>query len=183
MSEFSNIDRASVAISPEGLFYNDTRENKQWYLDGSTLSPLSIDVYSVWKDYVGTGIKIGVIDSQIDYTHPDLKKAYDKSLNYNFALNTNDPVIDSGDLPLFHGTSVAGIISAEANNGFGTAGIASGASLVGLAVDYDSNAVTDQIVAALNKSATLDVVNNSWSFVSNFADDFNKNPALSLIHI
>lgn len=177
MSDTNIIAAASSGVTPDGFFYNDTRENKQWYLDGSTLSPLSIDVYSVWKEYIGTGVKIGVIDSQIDYTHTELKKAYDTTLDYNFALNTANPVIDPTALPLFHGTSVAGIISAEANNGCGIAGIASGASLAGLAVDYSSDNVTAQIVAALNKSAQLDVVNNSWSFVSNFADDFNKNPA------
>jgi subtilisin-like proprotein convertase family protein len=184
MSEINNIAATSASITPTAQYYNDTRENKQWYLDGSTLSPLSIDVYSVWKDYVGTGVKIGVIDSQIDYTHPDLDGSYDKSLDYNFALNTANPIIDSTELPLFHGTAVAGIIAAEANNGFGVAGIASGASLAGFGIDYNSDAVVDQIIAALNKSAGLDVVNNSWSFVSNLGDDFNKNPAYesALVH-
>jgi Ca2+-binding RTX toxin-like protein len=176
MLEIESAAAASAVVDPTSTYYNDTRENKQWYLDGSTLSPLTIDVYSVWKDYVGTGVKVGVIDSQIDYNHAELSKAYDKSLDYNFALNSADPVIDAEHLPLFHGTSVAGIISAEANNGFGIAGLASGASLAGLAIDYNSDAVTDQIVAALRQSASLDVVNNSWSFVSNLADDFNKNP-------
>lgn len=177
MSDNTEISSAAIGINPNTLYYNDTRENKQWYLDGSSLSSLSVDVYSVWKDYIGTGIKIGVIDSQIDYTHTDLKSAYDRTLDYNFALKTNNPVIDPQRLPLFHGTSVAGVISAEANNAFGTVGIASGASLVGLAVDYSSSTAIEQIVAALNKATELDVVNNSWSFASNFADDFNKNPA------
>lgn len=177
MSERNTIGDASIAASPEGTFCNDPRENKQWYLDGSTLSALSIDVYSVWKDYIGTDVKIGVIDSQIDYTHVELTNAYDKSLDYNFAQNTNNPVIDPAHLPLFHGTSVAGIISAEANNQVGMVGVASGASLVGLAIDYSSDEATKQIVAALNQAVDLDVVNNSWSFVSNLADDFNKNPA------
>ncbi|AIT80764.1 S8 family serine peptidase [Novosphingobium pentaromativorans] len=175
MSEILNVVAASSSVAPAGQFYNDTRENKQWYLDGSSLSPLSIDVHSVWKDYIGTGVKIGVIDSQIDYTNTELKKAYDTANDFNFALGTDAPVIDPGDLPLFHGTSVAGIISAEANNDFGIVGIASGASLIGLGIDYDSSAVTDQIVAALKSSTGLDVVNNSWSFVSNLADNFAKN--------
>ncbi len=168
---------SGAIVTPDSFFYNDTRENKQWYLDGSTASPLSIDAYSAWKDYVGTGMRIGVIDTQIDYTHADLKNTYDKSLDYNFVLNTDNPEIDPSELPASHGTWVAGVISAEANNGFGTAGIASGASLVGLAVDYNSEDVADQIVSALNRADKLDVVNNSWSFASNFADDFTRNPA------
>ena len=176
MSEINTNGGNNITLSPESTFCNDPRENKQWYLDGSTISPLSIDVYSVWKDYIGTGVKIGVIDSQIDYTHVELKNAYDKALDFNFAQSTNNPIIDPAHLPLFHGTSVAGIISAEANNQVGMVGIASGASLVGLAIDYNSNDATSQIVAALNRAVDLDVVNNSWSFVSNLADDFNKNP-------
>ncbi|CCA94046.1 S8 family serine peptidase [Novosphingobium sp. PP1Y] len=175
MSEIFDAVEAASSLAPAGQYYNDTRENKQWYLDGSSLSSLSIDVYSVWKEYVGTGVKIGVIDSQIDYTNAELKKAYDTTHDYNFALNTDAPVIDPNDLPLFHGTSVAGIISAEANNDFGIVGIASGASLIGLGIDYSSDAATDQIVSALKASTGLDVVNNSWSFVANLADNFAKN--------
>lgn len=171
-------------ISSTACFYNDTYEKKQWYLDGSSLSPLSIDIYSVWKDYDGTGVKIGVIDSQIDFRHKDLSRAYDTALDYNFALGTGQLSISNTALPYFHGTAVAGVISAQANNGLGTVGIASGARLVGLGVDYDSDAVVDQIVAALKASASLDVVNNSWSFVTNFDDDFNKHPeyADALLH-
>lgn len=180
MSQVNTISPSDVTIGPQSTYYNDPRENKQWYLDGSTLSPLSIDIYPVWKDYVGSGVTIGVIDSQIDYTHTELKNAYNKSLDYNFALNTSNPVIDPTHLPLYHGTSVAGIISAEANNGIGMVGVASGASLVGLAIDYSSAGATDQMLAALNKAVDLDVVNNSWSFVSNLADDFNKSPAFGV---
>lgn len=163
-------------VAPSTYFYNDTYEKKEWYLDGSTLSPLSIDIYSVWKDYNGSGIKIGVLDSQIDFRHQDLNKAYDLSQDYNFALGTGQVSIDDSKLPYFHGTAVAGVISAQANNEFGTVGIASGAALVGLGVDYDSSAVTDQIVAGLQAAVKVDVVNNSWSFVANFEDDFNKHP-------
>ena len=162
-------------ITP-AYFYNDTYEKKQWYLDGSPLSDLSIDVYSAWKDYDGTGVKIGVIDSQIDFRHSDLSNAYDTSLDYNFALGTGQISITDSTVPYYHGTAVAGIIAAEANNANGTAGIASGATLVGLGIDYESGDVVGQIVSALKASASLDVVNNSWSFVSNFDDDFNRHP-------
>ena len=164
------------AVSPEAYFYNDTYEKKQWYLDGSTLSPLNIDVYAAWQDYNGAGVKIGVIDSQIDFRHTDLKQAYDTSLDYNFALASGEISISDSDIPYYHGTAVAGVISAQANNGYGTAGIASGATLVGLAIDYESSNVAGQIISALKASANVDVVNNSWSFVASCEDDFNKYP-------
>ncbi|MEJ2458071.1 MAG: S8 family serine peptidase [Novosphingobium sp.] len=73
-------------------------------------------------------------------------------------------------------TAVAGVIAAQAGNAYGTVGIASGATLVGLAIDYDSDTVTDQIVSALKASADVDVANSSWSFTANCGDDFNKHP-------
>lgn len=157
-------------------YYGDALEKQQWYLDGSTRSKLSIDAYSVWQDYTGKGVRIGVIDSQIDFRHADLKKAYDTTLDYNFATATDAVTISATALPQSHGTSVAGVIAAEAGNAIGTVGIASGATLVGLGVDYSSSNAAGQIVSALQKSASLDVANNSWSFVENFADNFNANP-------
>ena len=168
--------KAAGIINPSAYFYNDTYEKKQWYLDGSTLSPLSIDVYSVWKDYNGTGVKVGVIDSQIDFRHADLAGAYSTALDYNFGLGTDQVAIDAAHLPYFHGTAVAGVISAQANNGLGTVGIASGATLVGLGIDYSSSTVDSQVVAALKAAVNVDVVNNSWSFVTPFEDDFSIHP-------
>ncbi|KHK93226.1 S8 family serine peptidase [Novosphingobium malaysiense] len=166
---------AGGMVTP-AFFFNDTYEKKQWYLDHSHLSPLSIDAYSAWEDYRGSGVNIGVIDSQIDFRHTDLSKAYDSLQDYNFALASDQVTITDSDVPYYHGTAVAGIISAEAGNAHGTVGIAPDAKLVGLAIDYQSDDVVGQIVSALRASASLDVVNNSWSFVSNFEDDFNRHP-------
>jgi len=178
MTDISENTITTSIVSPEAYYYNDPYEKKEWYYDGSLLSSLSIDVYSVWKDYTGTGVKVGVIDSQIDYRHADLSAAYDTSADYNFALGTDNPTIDASNLPYYHGTAVAGVISAQANNTTGTVGIAWGATLVGLGIDYSSDNVSDQIVSALNKSVDLDVVNNSWSFTDNFSDNFAKLPEL-----
>lgn len=164
-------------INAESYYFNDKYEKKQWYLDGSIQdSPLSIDVFPVWQDYTGAGIKVGVIDSQIDYTHTDLKAAYDTNLDYNFAQDTADVVIDPANLPYFHGTAVAGVIAAEAGNSTGTVGIAPGATLVGYGVDYSSDTVVSDILDAFAQAATLDVVNNSWSFNANLDDNFARNP-------
>ncbi|MBT0667177.1 S8 family serine peptidase [Novosphingobium profundi] len=169
----SNFD----AISANAFYYNDKYEKKEWYLDGSTTdSALSIDVFPVWADYSGKGVKVGVIDSQIDFTHSDIKHAYASGLDYNFTLGTDNVTIDPAALPYFHGTAVAGVISAEANNGVGTVGIASGATLVGYGVDYGASTAVTDILAALQRAVDVDVANNSWSFNSNFADNFTRNP-------
>ena len=69
----------------------------------------------------GQGVKVGIIDTGIDYTHPELAAAY--AGGYDFFNNDSDPFDDNG-----HGTHVAGIIAAQMN-GQGVVGVAPGASL------------------------------------------------------
>lgn len=152
-------------------FLSDARADDVWYLEGSNRSDVKVDVASVWEDYTGAGVTVGVIDSQIDYTHEDLG-AYDTSLDYNFAMGTGELSLRTKDIDDRHGTMVAGVIGAEGGNDVGTVGIAPGATIVGLGIDYGSNDVVDHVLQALRAAAELDVVNNSWSFSSNFYDRF-----------
>lgn len=83
----------------------------------------------------GTGVKIGIVDSGMEICHPDLTPNVLEGASYNFAygrrLGTlpDDPFLFSlhGD----HGTSVAGVAAAAANNGLGGRGVGPSASLVG----------------------------------------------------
>lgn len=72
----------------------------------------------VWPAYgdKGTGIKVCVIDTGIDYNHPDLKDNYKGG--YNFLNNTTNPMDDHG-----HGTHVSGTIAAL-DNDIGVIGVA-----------------------------------------------------------
>ena len=76
----------------------------------------------------GAGIKVAVLDSGIDYNHPDLKDNYKGG--YNFAYDNNDP-FDDGYIS--HGTHIAGIIGAR-NNGTGVVGVAPEVSLYAVKV-------------------------------------------------
>ena len=71
----------------------------------------------------GRGARVAVIDSGIDASHPDLTGQLE--VNRNFV---------SGQqlVPEQHGTAVAGIIAAKADNRIGIAGVAPGARLLGL---------------------------------------------------
>lgn len=71
----------------------------------------------------GRGVTVAVIDSAIDARHPDLTGQI--STNRNF-------VADRPASPERHGTGVAGIIAARADNRIGIAGIAPGSRLMGL---------------------------------------------------
>ena len=57
----------------------------------------------------GTNIPVAIVDSGIDYTHPDLASKYIGG--WDFVNNDGDPMDDHG-----HGTHVAGTIAAAMNN-------------------------------------------------------------------
>ncbi|HSZ53027.1 MAG TPA: S8 family serine peptidase, partial [Caulobacteraceae bacterium] len=71
----------------------------------------------------GRNVRVAVIDSMIDASHPDL--AGQVVLEENFV--SNRPAA-----PESHGTGVAGVIAAKADNGVGIAGVAPQARLLGL---------------------------------------------------
>ncbi|USK31986.1 S8 family serine peptidase [Bacillus sp. F19] len=80
------------------------------------------------ENITGKGIKVGVLDTGIDYNHPDLKEAYKGG--YDFVDNDADPMetsyedwINAGkpEYPGYvyytnHGTHVAGTIAAQKKN-------------------------------------------------------------------
>ena len=71
----------------------------------------------------GRGVKVAVIDSGIEGTHPDLSGQL--LVNRNFVAG-QPPAAEQ------HGTGVAGIIAAKADNGVGIEGVAPNARLLGL---------------------------------------------------
>lgn len=106
----------------------------------------------------GIGKTAWIIDSGVDFDHPDL--TVDQSRSKSFIEGQTSADDQNG-----HGTHVAGIIGAK-NNTFGVLGVASGASLVALKVlDNDGEGNLSYIIQALayvNTSAQAgDVVNMS----------------------
>ena len=90
----------------------------------------------------GTGKTAWIIDTGIDFTHPDLNVDQTRSKSFINGVASADD--ENG-----HGTHVAGIIGAK-NNTFGVLGVASGASLVSLRVlDKEGNGVLSSIIQAL----------------------------------
>jgi serine protease len=106
--------------------------------------PYGIDLVharDVWPVTRGKGtVNVVVIDTGIDYTHPDLKEAY--AGGYNVFTQTNDPKDDHG-----HGTHVAGIIAA-ADNDFGVVGVAPEVRLWSVKVLQANGQGTDETVMA-----------------------------------
>ncbi len=92
-----------------------------------------------WKETMGEGINVGIIDTGIDSRHPDLASRIKKTVS--FCDGSSSCYDDNG-----HGTHVAGIIAAAKNN-FGIIGAAPMANLY-IAKAFDKNGrSSDEAVA------------------------------------
>ncbi len=140
------------------------------------------NITRIWDDYRGGGVRVGVYDDGIERAHTDLDDNYNAALHVVFGGVTFDGNVhaDADE----HGTSVAGLIGAEANDS-GTVGIAYEADLTGVNI-FDTtsalniNAATPTgFFAAVVQSANFDIVNNSWGSLASFAPSQNVNVANS----
>ncbi len=129
----------------------------------------------------GQGVTVGVIDSGVDLTHPDIAPNLDLGLSCSF-VNSADPLADPSEVAngdcsnksaiqdLYgHGTHVASIIGAPVN-GIGIAGVAPDATIVALkACNVGGYCFVDEVAAALRYAGDhhIDIVN-----LSLFADPY-----------
>ncbi|MFA0922076.1 S8 family peptidase [Xanthomonas fragariae] len=133
------------------LVPNDTRLSEQWAL-GATAA--GINVRPAWDKATGKGVVVAVIDTGVT-VHPELST--NVLPGYDFISDTfiardgtarDSDAADVGDSAAanecgsgasasnssWHGTHVAGIVAAAANNGAGTAGVAFNAKLLPIRV-------------------------------------------------
>ena len=83
------------------------------------------------EGFRGAGVKVAILDTGIDLTHPDLVANIDASLGLN-CMTSGPPQDGHG-----HGTHVAGIVAAD-DNGFGVVGVAPDAQVVPIKVLDDT---------------------------------------------
>jgi subtilisin family serine protease len=110
----------------------------------------------------GRGTRVAVIDSGIDAGHPDL--AGQVTVNRNFV--SGQPLVAEQ-----HGTAVAGIIAAKADNRMGIVGVAPGSRLLGLRACWQGRESASTVCDTLSLAKALyfavesraDVINLSLS--------------------
>ncbi len=188
MRLFSSISKSSVALGMAillgfGVTANDAfgiaeglktaiKQNKSepvrllrnWGLDNSEY-PSHINARKAWKITKGKkSIRVCVVDTGIDATHPDLKdnicrKSGSDEYGYDFVLNRKNPGDFHG-----HGSHVSGIVGATAKAEAGASGVAPNVCI--MAVRYYS----DTASGAQNLNNTVKAINYC---VDNDADIIN----------
>lgn len=139
----------------------------------------------------GAGVKVAIIDTGADYTHPDLNDNFDLSstdrctggLGHDFVNNDTDPMDDHG-----HGTHVSGTVAAKDDN-VGVVGVAPEACLYALKVLSASGSGSwNGIIAALQWAVDhgIQVTNNSYGSSINpggIVQAAFDNSAAGIVHV
>ena len=127
---------------------NDPEYDQQWYLP-------NIQAPDAWDISLGEDAVIGLIDSGIDFTHPDLT-ANILSDGYDFGDSNDDPTDQYG-----HGTKVGGVIAAIQNNSLGISGVAPQGKILPIKVSQGStgtltgSSVAEAIIYTTDKGARI----------------------------
>ena len=170
------------------LLPNDTRFDELWGLHNTGQTggtpDADIDAPEAWNIATGTSdVVVGVIDTGVDYTHPDLldniwtnsgeipadgvdndgNGYIDDVHGINSITGSGDPMDDNSTT--YHGTHCSGTIGAKGNNSTGVAGVCWTVKIMGLKFldssgsGWTSNAV-ECVQYAVDKGAH--VLSNSW---------------------
>ncbi|HEY9855748.1 MAG TPA: S8 family peptidase [Stenomitos sp.] len=107
---------------------------------GQQYAPQVMHAPEAWSLTRGAGVTVAVVDTGADLTHPDLQGRL--VAGYDATTKGNTPKDENG-----HGTHVAGIIAASANNGTGVVGIAPEAKVMPVKVLSADGSGSDADVA------------------------------------
>lgn len=171
---------------------NDPKFNELWGLENTGdndptgmsdgVAGADVDAVRAWDISKGSrDVKIAVIDTGVDYNHPDLAANMwtneaeangeagvdddgngfvDDIYGYDFAYNDGDPMDRQS-----HGTHCAGTIAAVHDNNEGVAGVMAEAQIVAVKFLSDSGSgTTADAIEAIDYATNLDVdiMSNSW---------------------
>lgn len=155
----------TTASTPNDPYYS----GNQWALH----STYGINAPSAWDYTTGSSdILVGVIDTGISYTHPDLQNRINISLSEDFSEDPNS----TGALndTYGHGTRVAGIIGAQTNNNIGISGVCWDVSLVSLKIMETGSISVSKIINAVNYAKTKGI------HILNCSNEFEESASYSL---
>jgi len=160
--ESAELDVASPSNPTTAFFYP-----RQWHMR-------AIGAHNAWAaGKLGSpSVRIGILDTGLDYLHPDLIGRVDLALSRSYLSAAENARVPAGAHPVadlhYHGTHVG---ATAVSNGLAAAGVTSGATLVGLKVcapgtpanGFTASCPTSGVLAAILDAADmgLHVINMS----------------------
>jgi serine protease len=141
-----------IGVTPWASASDDPYTARQWALR-------RVGAEQAWATGRGEGATIAIVDSGVDLHHEDLEGAFVKG--YDFVDDDTDPSDAFG-----HGTHVAGIAAARADNKLGIAGVAPKAKIMPVRVlDENGQGTSSDVDAGIHWAVDhgADVVNLSLS--------------------
>ena len=138
------------AVSKDsGTIPDDKEYHQLWGME-------AINAPYAWNFSKGSeNVYVAVLDTGIDYEHPDLADNFAHDYSRNFVAGTNYTDRSYHD-ENNHGTHVAGIIGAVGDNGIGVAGVNWNVKLISVRVlDADGNGKGDTLFDGMNYVANL----------------------------
>lgn len=161
------VEAVSVKI-PEGLVKNLEKNPAVAYVEEDSIAfivdaaPATLEYANSWGvDHIeadlvhsagntGTGVNVALLDTGINYKHPDLAANYKGG--YDFVNDDSDPMDDNN-----HGSHVAGILAAVRDN-VGVVGVAPSVNIYSLKVSgSDGRGTYSDMIAGLNWAVENDM--------------------------
>ncbi|WP_052697454.1 S8 family serine peptidase [Methanoculleus bourgensis] len=138
--KFVERDIPVYALDVPAYVPDDRRYAEQW-------GPGGIGADYAWSIERGeSSVIIAVIDTGVDYTHPDMGNYI--TGGYDWINNDDDPMDDHG-----HGTHCAGIAAAVSNNALGVAGISQSGIMAEKVLDFKGSGTSSLTAAAIRHAA------------------------------
>ncbi|MCF6136495.1 S8 family peptidase [Pseudalkalibacillus berkeleyi] len=138
----------AVEYAEQNATYHASYTPNDPFYESEQYAPQKVEADQAWDvTQSASSIKIAVIDTGVDYNHPDLAGKVIKG--YDFVQDDNDPMDEH-----YHGTHVSGIAAANTNNGEGIAGLAPNASILAVRVlDAEGSGTLDDVAQGIRYAA------------------------------
>jgi len=141
-------DHRVTALQPVNRFkvmgalkYNDPQLNAQ-------LGPNARSLEKLHEWSTGAGVRVGIVDTIIDRLHPDLRQ---RVISQEAFLAPGSDYLDSA-----HGTAIAGIVAAEADNGVGIVGFAPATEVYSYAACARSSVGSDTLCDSFSLAKAIE---------------------------